>query len=78
MPAWCELSGSHPADVFEVLRTWVKNSGPDGGAMVGHSQSARVVLRAALAHPPTEDTRGSFIQRLGAAGHLDFRDLLEG
>ena len=73
-----ELSGSHPADVFEVLRMWVNRSGLDGGAMAGHSQSVRVILRAALSHPPTEDDARSFIHRLGAAGHLDFRDVLEG
>ena len=73
-----ELSADQPADVFEVLRTWVRSSGPDGGAMVGHSQSVRAILRAALTDPPTEDDARSFIHRLGAAGHLDFRDLLAG
>lgn len=73
-----EISKSHPAEAFEVLRTWVNIDGSDGSVFHGGNEPARAILREALAHPPTEVDARSFIDRLLATGHLSFRDLLQG
>lgn len=78
MDCLVELSKSHPAEAFKVFRTWVNPDGPDGGVLFGRSEPARAILRTALAHSPTVDDARLFIHQLGAAGHLSFRDLLEG
>lgn len=72
------LSRSRPAEAFQVFRAWMNRNGRDGGTPSGRNEAVRAVLRAALAHPPTEDDVRSFIHQLGVAGRLDFRDLLEG
>ncbi len=56
----------------------MNRNGRDGGTLSGRNEAVRAVLRAALAHPPTENDARSFIHQLGAAGHLGFRDLLKG
>lgn len=80
MDSLAEMSTNHPAKTFEALRILVKTStdGPGRSVLVGRSEPARVILGAALAHPPTGDDARLFIHQLGAAGHEGFRDLLEG
>ncbi|MDE2795299.1 MAG: hypothetical protein OXL34_10815 [Gemmatimonadota bacterium] len=80
MDSLAEMSTNHPAKTFEVLSLLVKTStdGPGRSVLVGRSEPARVILGAALAHPPTGDDARLFIHQLGAVGHEGFRDLLEG
>ena len=73
-----EVSKSHPAETFKVFSSWLKTEGSDYSVLLGSSEAARAILRAALDHPPTEDDARSFIDQLLAAGNLSFRDLLEG
>lgn len=80
MDTLAELSESHPAKAFEVFRIWVNMSTDSTGRSVPliDDEPARTILGRALANPPTVHNARSFIHRLGAAGHLSFRDLLEG
>ena len=79
-----DLSGRHPADTLAVLESWVDSEALSSGgnrrrdstsALFGRPDSARRILRAALASPPSRVRARSLIDRLLAAGHREFRDI---
>ncbi len=79
-----ELSERYPAEALAVLESWadaeVPSSAGDGrritaSALFGRADSARRILRAALASPSTRDRARSLIDRLLAAGHPEFRGI---
>lgn len=76
MDCLVEMSKSNPTETFKVLRIWLNTDKPDRSVLVGRKESTMAILKAALKQPSTQDDARSFIHQLGAAGHLDLRDLL--
>lgn len=76
MDCLVEISKNNPTEAFKVLRTWLNTERSDQRVLVGRKESTMAILQAALKQPATQDAARSFIHQLGAAGYLDFRDLL--
>ena len=82
MDRLAELSDRHPAETLAVLESWVAAEVPssDGNgrrtsALVGRTESARRILRAASTNPSSRDRACSLRDRLLAVGHRGFRDI---
>ena len=77
MDCLVEMSKSNPTEAFKVFRAWLNTERLDRSVLIGGPDEAAItILQAALRQPSTENEARSFIHRLGAAGHLGFRDLL--
>lgn len=82
MGRMAELSETHPAETLAVLESWVGNGVLSGGqhrrrpTAIGRTDSARRILRAALASSSTHNRAHLVVERLLAAGRREFRDLL--
>ena len=69
-----ELSDGHPEETLTVFESWVAAESSHS-VLLGNVDSACAILEAALASPSARDRAHSFIDRLLAAGHREFRDL---
>ena len=74
MDCLVELSDAHPEETLTVFESWLAAESYHG-VLHGNIDSARAILQAALASPSARDRARSFIDRLLAAGHREFRDL---
>ena len=72
-----ELCEDHPAETFEVLRSWLNADQVELPRLLRRTEAARTVLAAALADPSSRADARAVIHRLGADEYLSFRDLLE-
>ena len=77
MDCLVELVEAHPAEAFEVFRYWVSLDRAERRLILRRSESARTILRTALANKGTSDEARELLNRIGADGHLGFRDLLK-
>ena len=84
MDRLAELSERHPTETLAVLESWVgaeelSSSGnrrrSSSRVLFGRTDSARRILRAALANPASRVRASSLIDRLLATGHREFRDI---
>lgn len=76
MDCLVELLDDHPAETFEVFRSWVNADRVERPLLLRRSEAPRAILRKALAQPETRDEARALLDRLGAEGHLGPRDLL--
>ena len=76
MDCLVELMEDHPAETFEVFTFWVNADPAERPLILRRSEAARAILRTALANQATSAKARVLLDRLGAAGHLSFRDLV--
>ena len=72
-----ELVDAHPVETFEVFGIWVNVDQVERRLILRRSESARTILRTALANHGTSEGARVLLDRLGADGYLRFRDLLK-
>ena len=77
MDCLVELSENSPSETFELFRFWTSTDPAERPVILRRNDAARTVLRAALANHSSSEEARAFIHRLGADGHLSYRDLLE-
>ena len=77
MDCLVELSEDSPSETFELFRSWTSADPAERSVILRRNDAARTVLRAALANHSSSGEARAFIHRLGAEGHLSYRDLLE-
>ena len=77
MDCLVELSEDCPSETFELFRSWTSADPAERPVILRRNDAARTVLRAALANHSSSGEARAFIHRLGADGHLSYRDLLE-
>ena len=78
MDCLVELVEAHPAETFEVFRFWVNVDQAERRLILRRSEAARSILTTALANNATSAEARTLLDRLGADGYLNFRDLLKG
>lgn len=71
-----ETVSSDPADSLRALRALIA-ADKEGWHILGWKESARAVLRVAMANTRTAEEARLTIHILGAKGNLEFRDLLQ-
>ncbi len=76
MDCLVELVEDHPAEAFEVFRFWVNADPAERPLILRRSESARTILKTALADNATRAKARMLLDRLGAAGYLSFRALV--
>lgn len=76
MDCLVELMEDHPAEAFEVFRLWVNADPAERPLILRRGESARTILKTALANQATSAKARVLLDKLGAAGYLSFRTLV--